>query len=1141
MNRKQLHSNPGVRGSLTAALLFLVLPFLLPTSAGAYMAILRQGVDSAEVPNDLDHYGYRVATGDFNGDGYEDIAVAAPHENNDIGVGRRHGVVIVSYGSARGIVHTGASVLSVGAPDDFHVNFGYGLAAGDFNGDGVDDLAVGVPGLGIIGADDVGSVWVYAGIDGVGISLAPYIQLFQEDCGATSEAGDQFGYTLAAGDMTLDGYDDLFVSAIGEDDNAGLVAFFRGSAAGITPAGSGFAKQSGLGGTNDPDSYFGYSLAVGDFLDDGHLEIAIGTPYGHVGSMPDVGKVYIVRGTSVGPVATGGEVVTPISLGFGIQAGSAFGWSLAAGHFFDKWGRPDLAIGEPLFDLPGIVTTCRVVVFDYDDGPTLAPVVLTQADVLPVAQAGASFGWSLAAGNIMDYTGVAGPDDYMDLAVGAPLADVLVPGSNEAMYWNNAGSVYLFPGIGNGFVKSEAKVIDATERNDLFFGFDEKMGWSVAFGKFDSTGWDNLAIGVPNKRYPAFIDADTEKLEAGQVYVMAPWRQPAGRPHRGSVVFDCENRIYYAQRPMQRLTPASTTKAVTALIAVEAIANGEVDPDQMFQIPAWVANNVTGSQYGLFPGEWISFIDLVRVMIAVSGNDASYAIGDILTGGNNQWDDNMSTSWNLENILSTFAQRMNNRAAQIGMSPAHTFNNPAGRPVGQHWTTPYDMALFVDAAMDNEDFREIVGTGMWNNVRRLIPESFIFPALWPSMVPMQFFDNVGNGYFTGIQGLYPTAAGVKGGSNGPSMVTGLYSAELNNGYSKVTVFGIPPYGALGDLGAELMSLVSADCQPKPIDPSHIPTLPVASATHTGIPTREGSAFGATAQIDPEQPGDTAVSIWRRDEATPTTCVQAVIERSTELVLPANGTHASGASCTNNLKQIGIAIHNYSDAVVRLGFFLAQTQYSATISLNPGETWELPTEEIPADAAPQWDFVVNNLSAVDPARIMIEELGYELDLTLGTGRPYPKISDVTLKRGVIGSASETVRVALRGCDPEDGNTVDLSIHSSLGSTSVDGDDAPGVPTTSAGALRTLQNHPNPFNPRTVVSFEVAREAEISLKIYDVAGRLVKVLESGRRVAPGLHQVSWNGTDDGGRSVASGVYLARVEDGSSVLTKSMMLLK
>lgn len=1129
----------GARRTMASALLLLVLPFLLPSAADAYMAILRQGPDSAEVPNSLDHHGYRVATGDFDGDGYEDIAVAAPHENNDIGVGGKHGVVIVSYGSARGITKEGVSTLSVGAPQDFNVNFGYGLAAGDFDGDGVDDLAVGVPGLDGIGDDDIGSVWVYAGIQDVGISLAPYAQLFQDDCGATNEAGDQFGYSLAAGDMNLDGFADLFVGSIGEDNDAGLVGFFPGSAGGVTSVGSGFAKQSGLGGTDGAGDLFGYSLAVGNFIDDDHLDLAIGAPYAASGSLLEMGKVYIVRGTAVGPVATGGEVLTPLSLNLPINLGGGFGWSLAAGLYFEKLGRPDLAIGEPFFDLPNAVSSGRVVVLEYDDSPVQAPIVLTQGDVLASAQGGAAFGWSLAAGNIMKYDGIAGPDDYVDLAVGAPLADVLVPGSNEGIYWSNAGSVYLFPGIGNGFVKSEAKVLDATERNDLFFAFEERMGWSVAFGAFDDTGWDNLAIGVPNKKYPAFIDPDTEKLEAGQVYIMAPWRQPAGRPHRGSIVFDCENRVYFAQRPTQQLTPASTTKALTALIAVEAIANGEVDPNQLFVIPAWVANNVTGSQYGLFPGERISFINLVRTMIAVSGNDCSYAIGNILTGEDNVWDDNESTSWNLEHILSDFAQRMNNRAAQIGMSPAHHFTNPAGRPVGDHWTTAQDMALFIDEAMDNPDFRDIVGTITWNNVLRLIPEGLLFPQFLPSMLPVPFVDTVDNGYFSSISSRYPAARGVKGGWNAESAATGLYSAELDNGYSKVTIMGVPPYGALADFGAELLSLVSPDCQPKPIDPANVPTLPYANGTHTDIPTHDGQAHGATVDVDPTEPEDTDVTVTRRTIVTPETCIDLTVRRTQELVLPAGGTHTAGAECANNLKQIGLAIHNYHDNVVRLRVAVLEAEFDEIVSLVPGERWEMAAADLPAAPGPRWSIEVENLSTVEEAPVLLEELGYQAEIQLGDSRTLPKSSNVTLKRGLF-SNSESVRVALLGCDPNEGNTVDLSVHSSIVGTAVE-NEGDHTPTVVQGSLRSVENFPNPFNPRTVVAFDLARNAHVSVKIYDVAGRLVKVLESGRDFAAGLHQVTWNGSDNTGRTVASGVYHARVEDGESVMTKAMMLLK
>jgi hypothetical protein len=83
-------------------------------------------------------------------------------------------------------------------------------------------------------------------------------------------------------------------------------------------------------------------------------------------------------------------------------------------------------------------------------------------------------------------------------------------------------------------------------------------------------------------------------------------------------------------------------------------------------------------------------------------------------------------------------------------------------------------------------------------------------------------------------------------------------------------------------------------------------------------------------------------------------------------------------------------------------------------------------------------------------------------------------------------------------------------------------------------------PNPFNPATHLKFSLPKDASVSLKLYDVSGRLVRSLLS-ERVSAGQHEVLWNGRDDHGRSVASGTYFARlVVDGVSTV-KSMALVR
>jgi hypothetical protein len=92
---------------------------------------------------------------------------------------------------------------------------------------------------------------------------------------------------------------------------------------------------------------------------------------------------------------------------------------------------------------------------------------------------------------------------------------------------------------------------------------------------------------------------------------------------------------------------------------------------------------------------------------------------------------------------------------------------------------------------------------------------------------------------------------------------------------------------------------------------------------------------------------------------------------------------------------------------------------------------------------------------------------------------------------------------------------------------------------------LSNYPNPFNPSTTLRFELPKDGCVTLKIYDLSGRLVKVLLSGNQTA-GAHTAVWDGTDDAGHKVAAGVYFYRLEftdaNGTrQVLTQKMSLVK
>jgi hypothetical protein len=86
----------------------------------------------------------------------------------------------------------------------------------------------------------------------------------------------------------------------------------------------------------------------------------------------------------------------------------------------------------------------------------------------------------------------------------------------------------------------------------------------------------------------------------------------------------------------------------------------------------------------------------------------------------------------------------------------------------------------------------------------------------------------------------------------------------------------------------------------------------------------------------------------------------------------------------------------------------------------------------------------------------------------------------------------------------------------------------------------QNTPNPFNPTTTIRFSIASDNHVRLLIYDVAGRRVRSLVDGNKQA-NVYKVVWDGTNDAGQSVATGIYFYRITAGKFVQTKKMLLLK
>jgi hypothetical protein len=311
------------------------------------------GVNGVATTND--HFGAALAIGDFNGDGFSDLAIGVGGET--VAGFVFAGAVNVLYGSASGLTATddqqwtqdSSGINDVAEGGDF---FGIALAAGDFNGDGRDDLAIGAPFEDEGGILEAGSVNVLYG-SAAGLTNVDDQHRHQNSSGIndTAEAGDTFGFKLVAGDFNGDGRDDLAVGVPNEGVDgqvqAGMVNVIYGSDTGLTGSDDQVWQQN-IPGINDivaANEHFGNALAVGDFDNDGRDDLAIGVPDETVGGDPEAGMVNVIYGSAAGLTSSGDQDWTQDDLP-GIVEMSAIGIPDEDVDGVDNVGAVDVLLGS---------------------------------------------------------------------------------------------------------------------------------------------------------------------------------------------------------------------------------------------------------------------------------------------------------------------------------------------------------------------------------------------------------------------------------------------------------------------------------------------------------------------------------------------------------------------------------------------------------------------------------------------------------------------------------------------------------------------------------------------------------------------------------------------------------------------------
>lgn len=192
------------------------------------------------------------------------------------------------------------------------------------------------------------------------------------------------------------------------------------------------------------------------------------------------------------------------------------------------------------------------------------------------------------------------------------------------------------------------------------------------------------------------LRVDEDQLKPPGKSISASIKTPSVSAEGAVLIDSFSGKILYEKNPDEKLYPASTTKIMTALVALETLEELGLGIDSKIIVPVEAAG-IEGSSLYLKAGEKLSLEELLYGLMLQSGNDSAEAIA-VCVGGTKE----------------IFIEKMNRRAEELGCRGTH-FVNPSGLFDENHYTTAGDLAVIAAEAMKRDDFRKIVGARRWSS------------------------------------------------------------------------------------------------------------------------------------------------------------------------------------------------------------------------------------------------------------------------------------------------------------------------------------------------------------------------------------------------------------------------------------------